>query len=199
MIIYIILLFYFLLIFYLILSKNNDNFKNDFIINVKNIDTKVQIINKNDFNNYKEKLDNLYKKCVFSNGVHPDFNLNNSESLVFILQRSFKIDPAVKKENEIIGSLQIDDFDKLNKKFYVDSIGALEDKKGLYLTFLCGDDNYKGVTGPLFEAVEEYAKNNNYEYILLEAKKEWRKNHYKKFGYENIIDNNHPSMIKLIR
>ena len=162
-----IILIYLILFIYLIFISNNDN-----------------------FNNYKINLDNLYKKCIYSNGIHPNFNLNNSESLVFILKTNL--------DNEIIGSVQIDDFDKLNKRFYVDSIGAIEDKKGLYLTYLCGNDNYKGITGPLFDAVEEYAKNNNFEYILLEAKGDWRKKYYKKFGYQNIIDDNFPSMIKLL-
>jgi hypothetical protein len=191
MILILIILIYLSLFIYLYFLNNIDNFNNKTNkIIVKNIETKVQIINKNDFSNYKKKLDNLYKKCVFSNGIHPNFNLNNSESLVFILRTS--------SNNEIIGSLQIDDFDKLNKKFYIDSIGAIEDKKGLFLTFLCGNENYKGITEPLFDAVEEYAKNNNFEYILLEAYGNWRKDYYKKFGYKNIIDNNFPSMIKFI-
>jgi hypothetical protein len=188
-----IIFIYLILFIYLIFISTNDNFNNnrkaDSIV-VSNIDTKVQIINKNNFSNYKTNLDNLYKKCIYSNGIHSNFNLNNSESLVFILKTNL--------DNEIIGSVQIDDFDKLNKRFYVEIIGAIEDKKGLYLTFLCGNDNYKGITGPLFDAVEEYAKNNNFEYILLEAKGGWRKKHYKKFGYKNIIDDNFPSMIKLL-
>ncbi len=189
MIMIFIILIYLILFIYLI--SNNDNFNNvnktDSII-VSNIDTTVQIINKNNFNNYKTKLDNLYKKCVFSNGIHSNFNLNNSESLVFVL----------KNDDNIIGSLQIDDFDKLNKDFYIKLLKGIYNKKGLYLTYLCGDDNYKGITGPLFDAVEEYAKNNNFEYILLEAHGKWRKNHYKKFGYENIVDDTFPSMIKNI-
>jgi hypothetical protein len=187
MIIYIVLLFYCLLIFYLIFIIKKEDF-NNFKIKVSDIETKVEIINNNNFANYKEKLDNLYKKCVFSNGIYSDFNLNNSESLVFIL----------KTDDTIIGSLLIDDFDKFNKKFYVNTIGAIEDKKGLYLTFLCGNDNYKGITKPLFDSVEEYAKNNNYKYILLEAKGHWRKKYYKKLGYKNITDDDNQSMIKLI-
>ena len=185
MILILIILIYLSLFIYLIYNNKNDNFKNI----VKNIETKVQIINNNNFSNYKTQLDNLYKKCVYNNGVHPNFNLNNSNSLVFILQHN----------NEIIGSVQIDDFDKLNKKFYVDNIGAIEDKKGLYLTYLCGNENYKGITRPLFDAIDEYAKNNNFEYILLEAKGKWRKDYYKKFGYKNITNDNYPSMIKFIK
>ena len=62
----------------------------------------------------------------------------------------------------------------------------------------CGNENYKGITRPLFDSVEEYAKNNNCEYILLEAYGKWRKDYYKTFGYQNIIDDNFPSMIKFI-
>ena len=194
MILILIILIYLSLFIYLIFLYNIDNFNNNNHktnkIIVKNIETKVQIINNNNFSNYKTNLDNLYKKCVYNNGVHPNFNLNNSESLVFILIHS--------DNNEIIGSVQIDDSDKLNKRFYVDSIGAIKDKKGLYLTYLCGNENYKGITRPLFDSVEEYAKNNNCEYILLEAYGKWRKDYYKTFGYQNIIDDNFPSMIKFI-
>lgn len=188
MIIYFIISIYCLLIIYLIFYKN-EGFINELFKNmVSEIETKVEMINNNNFSNYKKDLDNLYKKCVFSDGIYSDFKLNNPNSILFIL----------KNNNKIIGSLQIDDFDKLNKKFYVDAIGAIYNKKGLYLTFLCGDDNYKGITKPLFDAVEKYAVNNNFEYILLEARHNWRKTYYKKFGYNNIKDDNFPSMIKYL-
>jgi hypothetical protein len=180
----IIILVYLIIIIYLVLIKNNEHFKLNL---VQDIETNVEIINENNFSNYKNELDNLYKKCVFKNGIYSDFKLNNSKSIVFIL----------KHNNKIIGSLQIDDFENLTKAFYIKIIGALEDKKGLYLTFLCGDNDYKGITGPLFDSVNNYAKENGYEYILLEAHGEWRQTYYKKFGYNNINSNN-TSMIKYI-
>lgn len=176
-----------MLIIYLIyknIFNTNDSFKNK----VSEIETKVELIDYNNFSNYKKELDNLYTNCVFSDGIFSDIKLNNPTTIMFIL----------KNNNKIIGSLQIDDFDKLNKEFYIDVIGAIKNKKGLYLTFLCSDKNYKGITAPLFEAVEKYAKDNNFEYILLEAKLNWRKTYYKKFGYNNIKDDEYPSMIKYL-
>ncbi len=180
---------YILLFIYLIFIVEKEDFNNNKIL-VSKIETTVEMIDKKNFNNYKKNLDNLYQTCEFSDGIHSNFNLNNPESLVFVLINN--------NYNNIIGSLQIDDFDKLNKDFYINSLKAIPNKKGLYLTYLCGDSNYKGITEPLFQAVEEYAKTNNFEYILLEAKGEWRKNYYKKFGYKNVVDDNFQSMIKVI-
>lgn len=166
------------------LSSMNEYFKNKII--VEDIKTNVIIVDKNNFNKYKKDLDILYSKCIYSNNTPVnDFRLNNNKSKVFLLITN----------NKIIGSLQIDDFDNFNKEYYVKQIGAIDDKKGLFLTYLCGNDDYKGIAKPLFDEVEKYAKNNKYEYILLEALSDWRINYYKKFGYNNI---NKSSMIKYI-
>jgi hypothetical protein len=188
-IIIIILILVIILIFYFLLNKT-EFFENEFFKNlVSNIKTNVKMIDKKNFDNYKKQLDKLYSKCVYNdNTVHNDFKLNHDESKLFILFDN----------NNIIGALQIDDFDNLNKQYYVQSIGAINNKKGLYLTFLCGNDEYKGITAPLFESVEKYAKNNGFKYILLQATTEWRVNYYKKFGY-NKLNNYKDSLIKYIK
>jgi hypothetical protein len=182
----IIILLFLIIIFLLILNNKNERFDSNINL-VKKIKNTVEIINENNFSNYKNELDNLYKNCVFDDNIYSDFTLNNSKSILFIL----------KHNNKIIGSLQIDDFDNLNKMFYINFVGALKDKKGLYLTFLCGNKDYKGITEPLFYAVNNYAKENGFEYILLEARGEWRQKYYKKFGFNNI-NFNQTSMIKYI-
>jgi hypothetical protein len=179
----IIILVYLILIIYLFFYKEYDNFK----VLVSDINTQVEIINENNFSNYKNELDNLYKNCVYNNNnTETKFNLQNKKSIVFIL----------KNNNKIIGSLQIDDFDNLNKSLYLKK-GAINNKKGLFLTYLCGDDNYKGITKPLFDSVYNYAKNNDYQYILLEAITDWRQKYYNKFGFYKI-DSIQKSMIKYI-
>jgi hypothetical protein len=181
---FLIILLFLIIIFYYIIYKT-EYFKN----NISNIKTTIKIIDKNNFNDYKKELDELYSKCVYSdNIICTDFKLNTNNSKVFVLIN----------DNKIIGSLQIDNFDHLKKQFYIKHLGAIHNKNGLYLTYLCGNNNYKGITKPLFEEVDKYASNNGFEYILLEAKTEWRVNYYKKFGYTNI-KSNLTSMIKYIK
>ena len=181
--IFLIFFLFLIIILYYIIYKT-EYFKN----NISDIKTTIKILDKNNINDYKKELDELYSKCVYSdNIICTDFKLNNNDSKLFVLMN----------DNKIIGSLQIDDFDNLNKQFYVNYLGAIDNKKGLYLTYLCGNNNYKGITKPLFEELDKYAINNGFEYILLEAKTEWRVKYYNKFGYNNI-NSNSASMIKYI-
>jgi hypothetical protein len=190
---YFIILILILIILFYFIEKKFSFCQSEFFKNlVSNIKTKVEIVDKNNFNNYKNQLDKLYSQCVYNNNtVYNDFKLNNDKSKLFVLLNN----------DNIIGSLQIndfDDFDNLNKKLYVQYIGAIENKKGLFLTFLCGNDEYKGITIPLFDEVDKFAKKNGFEYILLQATTEWRVNYYKKLGY-NRLPNTSDSLIKYIK
>ena len=53
------------------------------------------------------------------------------------------------------------------------SKGGIKDAKGLYITSIAGDSKYSGVVGLLFEHIDKFANaiDNNYDYLLLEAKK----------------------------
>jgi hypothetical protein len=55
------------------------------------------------------------------------------------------------------------------KKFY--EISGIKGGRCLYISSVAGDDKYSGVVKLLFEAINKYAKKNNYEYLLLEANK----------------------------
>ena len=51
------------------------------------------------------------------------------------------------------------------------SKGGIKGAKGLYITSIAGDSKYSGVVGLLFGSIDNYANDNNYDYLLLEAKK----------------------------
>lgn len=51
------------------------------------------------------------------------------------------------------------------------SKGGIRDAKGLYITSIAGNPSYKGIVNILFKYIDEYANDNNYDYLLLEAKK----------------------------
>jgi hypothetical protein len=72
----------------------------------------------------------------------------------------------LKDNDKIIGMVQIVDINIVKDIIDFESKGADMYKKGLYLTSLCGDANYNGVTKPLFDEIDKYAKNNNYKYAL---------------------------------
>lgn len=63
--------------------------------------------------------------------------------------------------------------------------GGIPNKKGLFLTSLCGDPNYKGVTEPLMNKLDNYVKNNKYEYVCLHvSNKRPKVEHlYSSFGF----------------
>ena len=66
------------------------------------------------------------------------------------------------------------------------SKGGIKDAKGLYITSIAGDNKYSGVVGLLFGSIDNYAIDNNYDYLLLEAKK-YEPNYlvglYSKYGF----------------
>jgi hypothetical protein len=67
--------------------------------------------------------------------------------------------------------------------------GGIRDAKGLYITSIAGDSKYSGVVGLLFGSIDNYANDNNYDYLLLEAKK-YEPNYlvglYNKYGFKSI-------------
>ena len=49
--------------------------------------------------------------------------------------------------------------------------GGIKSAKGLYITSIASNPSYKGIVSILFKYIDEYANDNNYDYLLLEAKK----------------------------
>ena len=69
------------------------------------------------------------------------------------------------------------------------SKGGIKGAKGLYITSIAGDSKYSGVVGLLFEHIDKYAIENDYDYLLLEAKK-YEPNYlvdlYSRYGFIKI-------------
>ena len=67
--------------------------------------------------------------------------------------------------------------------------GGIKGAKGLYITSIAGDSKYSGVVGLLFEHIDKFANANNYDYLLLEAKK-YDDNYlvglYSRYGFTSI-------------
>ena len=63
--------------------------------------------------------------------------------------------------------------------------GGIRNAKGLYITSVAGDNNYSGIVSLLFEKINEYAIENDYDYLLLEAKK-YEDNYLVKIGRAHV-------------
>lgn len=67
--------------------------------------------------------------------------------------------------------------------------GGIKGAKGLYITSIAGNPSYRGVVNILFEHIDKYAIKNDYDYLLLEAKK-YDDNHlvglYSRYGFKSI-------------
>lgn len=68
--------------------------------------------------------------------------------------------------------------------------GGIKEAKGLYITSVAGDPKYNGIVSILFTNIYKYAKDNKYDYLLLEAKKYEPNNYlpkiYGKQGFKEI-------------
>ena len=74
--------------------------------------------------------------------------------------------------SEIIGYIKIEDIEKYRNNTDFEKKGGLKDKKGIMLIGVCGNPNYSGVASPILKKIDEYAKVNSYNYILLHALKD---------------------------
>jgi len=73
--------------------------------------------------------------------------------------------------NELIGFCVTTDLEQFKKYDNFESKGGIKEAKGLFITSVAGNSDYKGIVGLLFEEIIKYAKSNKYDYLLLEAKK----------------------------
>ena len=67
---------------------------------------------------------------------------------------------------------------------------VLNDERGGYLWWICGDPEYKGVSVPLFTSFDKYLTKNGYHYTLLVIEKEKYDTNlrklYNRIGYKKI-------------
>ena len=73
--------------------------------------------------------------------------------------------------DNLVGFGVTTDLAQFEKDHNFEEKGGIRDAKGLYITSIAGDNKYSGVVKLLFEYIDKYAIENNYDYLLLEAKK----------------------------
>jgi CubicO group peptidase (beta-lactamase class C family) len=93
--------------------------------------------------------------------------------------------------NELVGYGVTTDLEQFEKYDNFESKGGIKGNKGLYITSVAGNSNYSGIVKILFDNIKKYAEENEYDYLLLEAKK-YEPNYlvtlYKKQGFTSIIE-----------
>lgn len=93
--------------------------------------------------------------------------------------------------DKLVGFGVITDLAQFEKYDNFVSKGGIKGAKGLYITSIAGDSKYSGVVGLLFEYIDNFANaiDNNYDYLLLEAKK-YEPNYlvdlYSRYGFIKI-------------
>jgi hypothetical protein len=91
---------------------------------------------------------------------------------------------------KLIGFCVTTDLEQFKKYENFESKGGIKEAKGLFITSVAGNSDYKGIVGLLFEKIIKYAERNKYDYLLLEAKKYEPKNFlvelYEKQGFNSI-------------
>jgi hypothetical protein len=76
-------------------------------------------------------------------------------------------------DKKLVGFGVTTDLEQFEKYPNFEEKGGIRGVRGLYITSIAGNSEYKGVVGLLFNEIDKYAKHkdNNYDYLLLEAKK----------------------------
>ncbi len=94
------------------------------------------------------------------------------------------------KKNKLVGFCVTTDLDQFKDYPVFESKGGIKEGKGLYITTVAGNSEYSSVVNLLFESINKYAIDNNYDYLLLQAKKYEPDNFlirlYGKHGFKSI-------------
>jgi|SaaInlStandDraft_3_1057020.scaffolds.fasta_scaffold06220_3 hypothetical protein len=150
--------------------------KEDNRINIENIKSKIFLINypSEQYDYYKEKIISLYKKC------EPD-----EKTFIPLMDNTKIIILSDVTKNNIFGFLALTSTKIIQKMFPDDFYykGGLS-SPGLFMTSLCGNNLYKGVSNPLIKKLNKFKK---YDYILLHVSTKRKKVHniYKKHGFND--------------
>ena len=92
-------------------------------------------------------------------------------------------------KNELAGFGVTTDLTQFENDSNFEIKGGIKGAKGLYITSIAGNPSYKGIVNILFKYIDKYAIDNNYDYLLLEAKK-YDDNHlvglYSRYGFIEI-------------
>ena len=108
---------------------------------------------------YKNILIELTKVCEPSDEFNPD------------IEEPYEIFWIAKYKNEIIGYIKSTNLDLYKDESNFRLLGGIKKKKGIQISGACNGtpDKYSNLATLLLFEIENYARNNNFEYILLHA------------------------------
>jgi hypothetical protein len=130
-------------------------------IKLNNDNIEVICINTNsELEKYKEELIELTKICEPGDEFIPKIN------------EPYDIFWIIKYKDEIVGYLKSTDLEGYKEFDNFELLGGKRDKKGLQISGACNGipKKYKNMATPLLNKIEEYAKEEDYNYILLHAR-----------------------------
>jgi hypothetical protein len=145
----------------------------------------IKIEHNNKLKKYKDILIELTKVCEPSDKFNPEIKEPNE--IFWIAQY----------KKDIIGYIKSTNLDLYKGESNFELLGGIGGKKGLQISGACNGipDKYSNLATLLLVEIEEYAKSNGYEYILLHAGTDRgyliddnleRKGLYIKNGYKKI-------------
>lgn len=119
----------------------------------------IQIKTNEELAQYKDKLIELTKVC------EPNDTFNPS------LVENFDIFWVLIYNDDIVGYLKSQDLKQFEDSEYFELLGGIKGKKGLQIGGACNGmpEKYSNLATPLLNEIEKYAKENNYDYIVLHA------------------------------
>jgi hypothetical protein len=143
----------------------------------------------------------IIRKIFKNNGV----NKVTDKDILDLLNKAYKIELTefiphsdvgnkaimwkIMYEDILVGFGVTTDLAQFEKHDNFEAKGGIKGAKGLYITSIAGNSEYKGVVGILFDEIDKYSTKNKYDYLLLEAKK-YEPNYlvelYNKYDYISI-------------
>jgi hypothetical protein len=119
----------------------------------------IQIKTNKELENYKDKLIELTKVCEPNDTFNP--SLVEPVDIFWVLIYN----------DDIVGYLKSQDLKQFEDSEYFELLGGIKGKKGLQIGGACNGmpEKYSNLATPLLNEIEKYAKENNYDYIVLHA------------------------------
>ena len=120
----------------------------------------IQIKTNEELEKYKDKLIELTKVCEPTDDFNP--SLVENFDIFWIL---------IYNNDDIIGYLKSQDLKQFEDNKFFELLGGIRGKKGLQIGGACNGmpEKYSNLATPLLNEIERYAKENNYDYIVLHA------------------------------
>jgi hypothetical protein len=120
----------------------------------------IQIKTNEELAQYKDKLIELTKVCEPNDSFNP--SLVENFDIFWVL---------VHNSGDIVGYLKSQDLQQFEDNEYFELLGGIKGKKGLQIGGACNGmpEKYSNLATPLLNDIEKYAKENNYDYIVLHA------------------------------